>query len=86
MAGAVLPLMATPPSSSAPFTSSGVASGCWSSMTAAAPATSAVDIEVPLPRKYTLPMRAFGFALSIVDPGARSETTETPGASTSGFE
>src|SRR3954466_2934250 len=31
-------------------------------------------------------MRAPGFWTSIVEPGARSEITETPGATTSGFD
>src|SRR4051794_38594492 len=31
-------------------------------------------------------MRACGFSRSMVEPGARSETTETPGATTSGFD
>src|SRR5436305_2394609 len=70
----------------APLTSSGVARG-WSDVTTAAtPAVRAVDIEVPLPRKYESPMRADGLATSMVEPGARSETVETPGATTSGFD
>jgi len=75
-----------PPSMSAPFTSSGVACGWSASTTAAAPDTSAVDIDVPLPRKYVSPMRALGFATSTVEFTARSDTSETPGATTSGFE
>jgi hypothetical protein len=84
--GAVLPLTSMPESTSEPLTSSGFAFGWCSSNTAAAPETSAVDIEVPLPLKYTSPMRACGLAASIVEPAARSDTTETPGATRSGFE
>jgi hypothetical protein len=65
--------------------SSGVASGWCSSSTAAAPATIAVDIDVPVPLKYASPTRAEALAASIVEPGARSDTTDTPGAITSGL-
>jgi hypothetical protein len=43
-------------------------------------------MDVPLPRKYALATRLPGCALSTVEPGARSEITDTPGAATFGFE
>ena len=79
-------VMFTPLSMTAPLMSSGVASGWWLSSTAAAPATSAVLIDVPLPRKYAVPTRPPGYVLSTVEPGARSEITWTPGAAMFGFE
>ncbi len=42
-------------------------------------------IDVPVPRKYTSSTRPSGCVTSIVDPGARSDTTDTPGATTSGL-
>jgi hypothetical protein len=45
-----------------------------------------VLIDVPLPRKYALPTRLPACALSPVEPGARSEITDTPGAAMFGFE
>jgi hypothetical protein len=80
------PVIVTAPSVIAPLMSSGVASGWWLSSTAAAPEATAVLIEVPLPRKYAVPTRAPACALSTVEPAARSEITDTPGAATFGFE
>jgi hypothetical protein len=41
---------------------------------------SPVAIDVPVPRKYPVLTRAPGFSRSIVESGARSEMTDTPGA------
>ncbi|MDQ1449612.1 MAG: hypothetical protein QOC79_2583 [Actinomycetota bacterium] len=43
-------------------------------------------MDVPLPRKYTSSTRPSGWVMSTVEPGARSDTTDTPGAVISGFE
>jgi hypothetical protein len=80
------PVIVTAPSTNAPLTSSGVANGWWLSSTAAAPDTSAVLMDVPLPRKYAVPTRPPGCDLSTVEPDARNEITDTPGAATFGFE
>ena len=79
------PVIFTVVSTNAPLMSSGVANGWWLRSTAAAPETSAVLIEVPLPRKYVVPTRPSGCVLSIVEPGARRDTTDTPGACKLGF-
>src|SRR5918993_1175755 len=64
---------------------SGPQSGCSAATRAAAPATTAVDIEVPDPRKWWSPTRADGLARSMVEPGARRPTRPTPGATRSGL-
>src|SRR5689334_20325483 len=67
------------------FTWSGVSVALRDSTRAADPDVIAAANDVPEPLKYDVPMRAPGNALSTVDPGARLETTEPPGAARSGF-
>ncbi len=71
---------------SAPLMSSGVAPGWCCASTAAAPETSAVAIEVPLPRRYVASTMPSVWVSSIFEPGARYDSTLVPGADTSGLE
>src|SRR4051812_40234894 len=67
------------------FTWSGVRAALRDSTSAAAPDVIALANDVPEPLKYAVPMRALGKALSTVEPAARVETTDPPGAARSGF-
>ena len=68
------------------MTSSGVSPGLADSMRATTPETTAAACDVPVPLKSPVPRRASGpEKVSMVEPGARSETIETPGASRSGL-
>src|SRR3954451_8475009 len=67
------------------FTWSGLSCGCASRRSAAAPDVTAAAKDVPDPLKYASPTRPVGNWVSIVDPGARRETTDRPGAIRSGL-
>src|SRR4051812_12234249 len=71
--------------SSRVFTWSGERSGERCRIRAAAPAARADENDVPEPLAYFLPIALLGYAVSIVDPGDRLDTTDWPGASTSGL-
>ena len=75
---------AAPPRNS-DFTWSGVRPGRCCSRSAAAPDTTAAAWLVPLPRKKRSPSTAFGFCVSMKDPGTRSDWTDAPGATRSGL-
>ena len=64
---------------------SGVRPGLSASTRAAAPLAMAALNEVPEPTKLPAPMRAEGFSLSIVEPGAATLTTERPEVTRSGL-
>src|SRR3954454_9942008 len=49
------------------------------------PETTAAAWEVPEPLKYQSPTRAVGFSASTVEPGARMDASDMPGASRSGL-
>ena len=51
---------------------------------AAAPEVTAADMDVPLPLKYLSATTESGFSTKAAEPGAASETSDTPGAEKSG--
>src|SRR5438477_8402156 len=52
---------------------------------AAAPLVMAVLNDVPEPTKFAVPIRALGFKVSMVEPGARRLTTDLPDVTRSGL-
>ena len=67
------------------LTWSGVSDGVRDSTSAAAPETTPLENEVPDPTKCCVPMRAPACSWSIVEPTARVDTTDPPGATRSGL-
>src|SRR5437763_17029179 len=63
---------------------SGVSAGLPDNMSATTPDTMPLANDVPLPRRYGAGIVGGNWVL-IVEPGAASETTWVPGATTSGF-
>ena len=63
----------------------GVRPGRFSSISAATPDTTAVDIDVPLSRKYARPTTHLRQSFSKSLPMASVDTSRRPGASTSGL-
>src|SRR5437763_15692204 len=54
-------------------------------ISAASPETRAAENDVPEPLKYDKPISDVGLLMSTVEPGDRVDTTDLPGARTSGL-